>query len=100
MSFWDHRYTAFTFGFFGGLAVNLFRLYLVSQSRRVERPDFDWIYWAQFGGLAFIGGVVALAHDLSNQISPLIALNVGLSIPAIIKTAAELPAQRRRRNAN
>ena len=36
-----HRYTAFLFGFFGGLAVNLFRLYLISQSPEAERPDFD-----------------------------------------------------------
>jgi len=40
--------------------------------------------------LARLGGIAALAHDLSNQITPLLAFNVGLSIPALIKTAAEL----------
>jgi hypothetical protein len=85
------------FGFFGGLSVNLFRLYLVSQSPQAERPAFNWIYWTQFAGLAAMGGVFALAHDLSNQISPLVALNVGLSIPALIKTAAELKAPARKR---
>jgi hypothetical protein len=54
VSFWDHRYTAFLFGFFGGLVVNLFRLYLISQSPEAERPDFDWVYWTQFAGLANI----------------------------------------------
>ena len=97
MSFWDHRYTAFVFGFFGGLAVNILRLYSVSQSAAVERPDFNWIYWTQFAGLAGMGGVAALAHDLSNQITPLLALNVGLSIPALIKTAAELQTPRKKR---
>ena len=100
MSFWDHRYTAFAFGLFGGLAVNLFRLYLISQSSKLERPDFNWIYWTQFVGLAVFGGVVALAHDISNQISPLVALNVGLSIPALLRAAAELPSQKRQRKTN
>jgi hypothetical protein len=100
VSFWDHRYTAFTFGFLGGLAVNLFRLYLVSQSPLTERPEFDGIYWAQFAGLALMGGVAALAHDLSNQISPWVALNVGLSIPALIRTAAELQGPKRKRRTN
>ena len=97
MTFWDHRYTAFLFGFFGGLAVNLLRLYSVSQSSAVERPDFNWIYWTQFPGLAFMGGIAALAHDLSTQITPLLALNVGLSIPALIKTAADLQVPKRKR---
>src|SRR5947209_5438514 len=66
VSFWDHRFTAFAFGFCGGLAVNLFRLYLLSQSPETERPEFDWIYWTQFAGLAIMGAIAALAHDLSN----------------------------------
>ena len=97
MSFWDHRFTAFVFGFFGGLGVNLLRLYALSQSSTVERPDFGWIYWSQFVGLAVMGGIAALAYDLSNQITPLLAFNVGLSVPALIKTAAELPAPRKRK---
>lgn len=100
MNFWDHRYTAFLFGFFGGLAVNLFRLYLISQSLEAERPDFDWVYWTQFAGLASLGGIAALAHDLSNPITPLLAFNVGLSIPALIKTAAELQHPKRKRKTN
>jgi hypothetical protein len=100
VSFWDHRYTAFLFGAFGGLAVNVFRLYLVSQSPESERPDLDWIYWAQFAGLAVFGGVFALAHDLSNQISPLVSLNVGLSIPAIVRTVTEPQPSKKRGKTN
>lgn len=99
MSFWDHRYTAFAFGFFGGFAINLLRLHLMSQST-VERPDFDWIYWTQFVGLAAMGGVAALAYDISNPISTLVAFNVGLSIPALIKTAAELQGPKKKRKTN
>lgn len=100
MSFWDHRYTAFLFGFFGGLAINVLRLYSVSQSSTIEKPDFNWIYWAQFAGLAAMGGITALAHDLSTQITPLLALNVGLSVPALIKTAAELQGPKKKRKTN
>lgn len=80
MNFWDHRYTAFAFGFFGGLAINLLRLHLMSQSSAVERPDFDWIYWSQFVGLAAMGGVAALAY-ISNPISPLVAFNSASQFP-------------------
>jgi hypothetical protein len=98
VNLWDRRHTAFLFGFFGGLAVNILRLYLVAQSPRSERPELDWIYWTQFIGLAVLGGVLALAHDLSTQISPLVSLNVGLSIPALAKTVAEPQAPKRRKS--
>ena len=97
MSFWDHRFTAFVFGFVGGLGVNVFRLYAMSQSLKEDRPDFDSVYWSQFILLAGLGGATALAHDISNPISPLVALNVGLSIPALIKTAAELQTPKKKR---
>lgn len=100
MSFWDHRFTAFAFGFFGGLAINLFLLHNISQSPAAERPDFDWIYWTQFFGLAVIGGIMALAHDLSNPITPWVALNVGLSIPALVKTAVTLQIPKKKRKIN
>ena len=47
-----------------------------------------------------MGGVAALAYDISNQISPLVAFNVGLSIPALIKTAAELQGSKKKRKTN
>jgi hypothetical protein len=100
VSFWDHRFTAFTFGFFGGLSINLILLHLISRSPAAERPDFDWIYWTQFLGLALMGGIAALAHDLSNPITPWVALNVGLSIPALLKTAAELQGPKKQRKTN
>ena len=54
----------------------------------------------QFAGLAFFGGIFALAHDLSNQISPLLAINVGLSIPALVKTVTgpKVPTKKRKTN--
>jgi hypothetical protein len=47
-----------------------------------------------------MGGIAALAHDLSNPITPWVALNVGLSIPALLKTAAELQGPKKQRKTN
>jgi len=100
VSLWDHRFTAFLFGFFGGLAINLFLVHIISQPPAAEWPDFDWIYWTQFFGLAIMGGITALAHDLSNPITPWVALNVGLSIPALLRTAAALRIAKKQRSIN
>ena len=97
---WDHRFTAFSFGFFGGLGINLFRLYALSQAQSSERPPFDTVYWCQLFGMAAMGGVAALAHDLVNTINPFVALNVGLSVPAILKAAAEVSVNKRKRKSN
>jgi len=77
--------SAFAFGFVGGLAVNIIRLYTISQSPKEDRPLFDAVYFAQFSLLAVLGGVVAVAHSLDQPIKPLIAFNVGVSVPALIK---------------
>jgi len=47
-----------------------------------------------------MGGVAALAYDISNPISALVAFNVGFSIPALIKTAAELQGPKKKRKIN
>jgi len=86
--------------FLAGWQLIFFRLHLISQSPETERPDFNWIYWTQFVGLAILGGIAALAHDLSNPITALLAFNVGLSIPALIKTAAELQGPKKKRKTN
>ena len=75
-------------GFVGGTGVNIYRRFVASQSPET-RPTFDFVYYAQFIGLAVLGGVVAWAHDKSMEISPITALNLGLSVPALIKVGAE-----------
>ncbi len=41
-----------------------------------------------------MGGFVAWINDLTQQISPLTAFNVGLSIPALIKVGADQRARK------
>ena len=93
---WHHSYTAFLFGAAGGLAVNVIRLHVISHGQKDSRPDFDALYFWQLVGLTLIGGVLALAHDLINDINPLVALNVGLTVPALVKTGAEAKARTRK----
>jgi hypothetical protein len=99
VSAWDHRHTAFLFGFFGGLAINILRLSLLSQQPESDRPEFGLIYWIQFFGLALLGGILAIAHDLSQPINALVSFNLGLSVPSLTKVAADLvlPGKAKRR---
>ena len=53
------------------------------------RPELDRLYYAQLIFLTFSGGAVALANHLTQEISTLAAINVGLSVPALFRTGAE-----------
>ena len=90
----SHSLLTFLIGCIGGLGVNLYRLYRVSQSPKETAPAFNAIYWAQFFGMALMGGAVAWINDLTKEVSPLTAFNLGLSVPAIINTGAGLEARR------
>jgi hypothetical protein len=82
----------FLFGMFGGLAVNIARWLLASLAPERHRITFDVAYWLQFSGLTLLGGVVSLARDLSlpaNPLTPIDAIYLGLSLPVILKPAAE-----------
>jgi hypothetical protein len=88
---------AFLFGCFGGLMVNVFRLFLLSLEPKKEQPTFNWIYLSQFAGLALAGGVLALAHHLTQPITPIVAVNLGMSLPALAKaTTSTLQATTKR----
>jgi hypothetical protein len=82
-------------GCVGGSGVNIYRLYLISHSHQETRPSFDTVYYAQFAGLILLGGAFAWANDATKDISPLTAIYIGLSVPAVIKVAIE-PARRRK----
>lgn len=87
----SHAFLAFVFGMVGGLAINIARWLLVSIAPERHSILFDGLYWAQFFGLMLLGGIVALARDLSspaNPITPMDAIYVGLSLPALLKTVS------------
>jgi len=66
------------------------RLVALSHLPKSERIEFDVLYWVQMIVLTFLGGCLALAHDLSKEITPLVAFNLGLSVPAVVRAGAEL----------
>ncbi len=81
----------FWYGFFGGMAVNVLRLTEIGQLRKVDRPQTfsDWMYCVQFVFLPLLGGFIAHAYNSSGSpLTPILAINVGASAPAILKTMA------------
>lgn len=99
MNWNDHQVIAFFFGSVGGLALNIVRWHHASNDPK-DKPEFNTLYWGQFFGMAFVGGMWALANDLVRQINPLVALNIGVSVPAIFKAGASESVKRRKRRIN
>jgi hypothetical protein len=81
----------FWHGFFGGLAVNILPLGEIARLSKLDRPENfrDWMYCVQFAFLPMLGGLMAQAyHGSGSPLTPILAINVGASAPAILKTMA------------
>ncbi len=81
----------FWFAVFGGFAINLLRLVELAHTPRSERPQTfsDPLYVLQFVVLPFLGGGLAYTYHVSGTIlSPILALNIGVSAPLILKSLA------------
>ena len=79
----------------GGLLINVLSLLELAKLRPENRPSFrDWLYWLPFlvWPVAGIGLARAYAASGSN-LSLLLALNVGLSAPLIIRAMASAVPQ-------
>ena len=83
--------TPFWFAVCGGFAINLLRLAELAQTPRTERPRTfsDPFYLLQFVVLPFLGGFLAYTYQASGTIlSPILALNIGVTAPLILKNLA------------
>ena len=93
--------TPFWFAVFGGFAVNVLRLADLAQIPVSERPKpfSDPFYILQFIALPLLGGGLAYTYQASGTIlSPILALNIGVSAPLIFKNlASAVPALRPQR---
>lgn len=78
-------------GAFGAVSVNLLQLLELKNIPKAERPDLkDFFYWFPFFVWPMMGGGLAYAHEASgNTLSPLLAYNLGVSAPLIIRGMAE-----------
>jgi hypothetical protein len=82
---------AFLFGTLGGLLINVVRLAELATLRRIERPPtFSDPLWAfQFFALPIVGGALAFVYQVDGvALKPLLAVNIGVSAPLILKTLA------------
>ena len=85
----------------GGFAVNLLQLMELSKVSKDRRPDFkDWLYWLPFIAWPAIGAFLAFVYTTSKiELQPIVAFNVGLSAPLIIRTlAASNPLEKKTMN--
>jgi len=82
---------AFLFGTLGGLLINIVRLAEYASIPKIERPPtFSDPYWIfQFVALPLVGGVLSFVYQAEGvALKPLLAMNIGVSAPLILKTFA------------
>jgi hypothetical protein len=82
---------AFVFGTLGGILINVVRLAELATLTRIERPptfsDPLWVF--QFFALPLVGGALAFVYQADGvALKPLLAMNIGVSAPLILKTIA------------
>ncbi len=80
------------FAAFGALAIQLLILVELRNIKKAERPDFkDFFYWLPFIVGPIIGGGLAYAYICSGDtLKPLVAINIGVSAPLILRSMATI----------
>ena len=80
------------FALFGGLAIQLLSLLELRKVPKPERPDFkDFFYWLPFLVGPILGGGLALAYIYpAGTLEPIVAINVGVSAPLILRSMAAI----------
>jgi hypothetical protein len=75
----------------GGFAINLLHLMEYSSRPKAERPDFkDVLFYTPYIVWPLLGGLLSYAYVESGvKLSPILALNVGLSAPLILRAMVE-----------
>ena len=74
----------------GALAVELLKLSEVRNIPKHERPDLkEFLYWLPFLILPLLGAGLAYVYAMSEIVlKPILAVNIGVSAPLIIRTMA------------
>ena len=76
----------------GAFATKLLELAELHKIPKLQRPDFkDWLYWLPFLVMPLLGGGLAQVYvSSSTALSPLLAVNVGVSAPLILRAMAQV----------
>ena len=87
--------SAFLFGCLGGFLINIVRLAELANVPEIERPKTfsDPLYTFAFFALPIVGGALAYIYQADGiLLKPLLAVNIGISAPLMLKTfAASVP---------
>lgn len=80
------------FAAFGAIGMQLVSLMEIKNIPKTERPDFkDFFYWLPFIVAPFVGGGLALAYIYpADVLKPLVAINIGVSAPLILRSMASI----------
>lgn len=91
MEFLNSIQSSVWFAMSGALAIKLLELAELHKVPTEERPDFkDLLYWLPFFILPLLGGGLAFVYVSSNTLlSPILAVNVGLSAPLMLRAMAQ-----------
>ncbi|MDG5814950.1 hypothetical protein QA601_07675 [Chitinispirillales bacterium ANBcel5] len=78
--------------FGGALAIKLLELTELQHVAKEQRPDFtDIIYWLPFVIMPLLGAGLAYVYITSGvELQPILAANIGVSAPLIIRAWAEI----------
>lgn len=87
-----HMIAPILFAAFGAFAFQLLGLLELKNVVPAERPDLrDPLYWLPFFVSPTIAAFLALAYvETGIEMKPLLAVNVGVAAPAILRSMAEL----------
>ncbi|CAH7279760.1 conserved hypothetical protein [Vibrio chagasii] len=80
------------FAMSGAFAIKLLELAELHKVAPAERPDLkDILYWVPFIILPILGGGLAHVYVSSNTtLTPLLAVNVGVSAPLMLRAMAQV----------
>ncbi len=83
--------TAIWYAFFGALGAKFLELAELHKLDKLERPDLkDWLYWVPFFVMPILGGGLAQVYIASETaLTPILAVNVGISAPLVIRAAIQ-----------
>ncbi len=88
---------AFCYGFIGAFLLNIVRLAELANTPKIARnPTFsDWVWVVQFLGLPTVGGALTCVYQADGaNLKPLLAMNIGLSAPLILKAMAAVAPEK------
>jgi hypothetical protein len=83
-------WTSIIIGFLGGLAIDALNLMELQNIEPSKRPNFkDVFFWLPYIAWPLLGGLLTYLYEASDtHLKPMIAFQVGVTAPLIIKAMA------------